>query len=219
MVRAKDIEIAPGEYYHLYARGIAGQNLFLDTRDFVRIIFLLLYLQSPVLIRNISKAVTYFIKNNVFNITDKKKRKILNNRKVELVEFTIMPNHIHLIVKELAGVGIPQYMKKVLGGYAKYFNTKYKKSGHVFQGAYNAIHIENNEQLLYTSAYIHSNPRKIKKWENKEHLYPWSSFQDYTKENRWGEFLKPNIILEQYKNTDEYQKDAVIIAAKDRDKE
>ncbi len=215
MVRAKDIEIAPGEYYHLYVRGVAKQKIFLDKRDHIRIIFLLLYFQSSIQIRNISRYVTNFMKYGTFKLTDNKKGELLKNRRVELVLFTIMPNHIHLTVRELTEGGIPQYMKKVLGGYAKYFNAKYKKSGHVFQGAYNAVHIASNEQLVYVSAYIHRNPREIKEWENKEHLYPWSSFQDYIGENRWGELLKRDIVLEQFKNPLEYKKDIETSGAKD----
>ena len=215
MVRAKDMSITPGEYYHLYVRGAVKQNIFLYTRDYVRIIFLLLYFQSSVQVRNISRYVTYFTKHGVFKLTNDKKEKLLKNRCVELVSFTIMPNHLHLTVRELTEGGIPQYMKKVLGGYAKYFNVKYKKTGHVFQGAYNAVHIESNEQMIYVSAYIHRNPREIKGWENKEHLYPWSSFQDYIKENRWGEFLSPNIVLEQFKNPLEYKKNVETSVAKE----
>lgn len=206
MTRAKDIAIAPGEYYHLYIRGVAKQNIFLDTRDYSRIIFLLLYFQSSAQIHNISRYITYFIKYKIFKLTKDKEEELLKNRTVELVSFTIMPNHLHLIVHELTDGGIPQYMKKVLGGYAKYFNAKYKKSGHVFQGAYNATHIEKNEQLIYVSAYIHLNQREISNWKNKEHLYPWSSYQDYLGKNRWGEFLKPEIILEQFHNSSEYKK-------------
>jgi len=65
------------------------------------------------------------------------------------------------------------------------------------------------------SPHIHRNPREIKGWENKEHLYPWSSFQDYIKENRWGEFLSPNIVLEQFKNPLEYKKNVETSVAKE----
>ncbi|MBU3942436.1 hypothetical protein KKA24_00465, partial [Patescibacteria group bacterium] len=59
--------------------------------------------------------------------------------------------------------------------------------------------------LLYLSAYVHNNVRELKGWNKKEHLYPWSSFQDYVKENRWGELLKIEIILDQFSNKEEYK--------------
>ncbi|HED38125.1 MAG TPA: hypothetical protein ENI76_07770 [Ignavibacteria bacterium] len=106
-------------------------------------------------------------------------------------------------------------MKRVLGGYAKYFNIKYKKTGHVFQGSYNAVHIENNEQLLYVSAYIHLNQRELKTWRNKESEYPWSSYKDYGCKNRWKNFLTTKIILEQFKNPNEYKESVEESGAKE----
>ena len=67
-----------------------------------------------------------------------------------------------------------------------------------------AINIENNNQLLYLSTYIHRNPREILEWKNKEHIYPWSSCQDFTVKNRWGNLLERNIILKQFSNKKEY---------------
>jgi len=199
-------QFAPGEYYHLCGRGNEKQNLFLDKRDYIRFLFLILYFQSGVIISNIGRHVSLFIKGSAFNISKKKRSKILKNRMVELISFTLMSNHFHIIIRELKEGGISEYMQRILTAYAMYFNTKYKKSGHVFQGPFQSVHIEDNEQLLYTSAYVHRNLREIKRWRNKEHLYQWSSYQDYLGENRWDEFLKPDIILEQFKNVDEYKK-------------
>ncbi len=97
-------------------------------------------------------------------------------------------------------------MQRVLNSYAKYYNTKYQKSGHLFEGKYKAIHIESNEQLLYLSAYIHRNPRELTEYRGDEASYQWSSFVDYVHKNRWGKVLVPEIILEQFKNGEEYKK-------------
>jgi putative transposase len=197
---------APGEYYHLCGRGNEKQKLFLDIRDYVRFLFLILYFQSPIIVNNISSIISNFVKHKKFNLSDKTKNKITRNRTVELVSFSIMPNHFHLIVRELEEGGISKYMQKVLMAYAKYFNEKYEKSGHVFQGPFKAIHIEDDSQLLYTSAYIHRNPRKLKEWKNKEHLYPWSSYQDCLEENRWDEFLNTDIISARFRTPNDYKK-------------
>lgn len=109
-----------------------------------------------------------------------------------------MSNHFHLIAHERKLNGISSYMHRVQTGYSKYFNTKYRKSGHLVQGTFQAVHIEDNEQFLHVSAYIHRNQREISKWKNKEHLYPWSSYHDYIVDNRWGDLLNTQIILEQF---------------------
>ena len=121
-----------------------------------------------------------------------------------MIAFCIMPNHFHLIVKELEEGGIATYMQRVLTAYSKYYNTKYEKSGHVFQGPYRAIHISDDPQLKYLSAYIHRNPRELVGWLNKEDKYQWSSYQDYIGENRWDDLLLPDIVLGQFKNKKQY---------------
>lgn len=191
--------ISVNEYYHIYNRGNDKQKIFLDERDWARFLFLILYFQSPStsFLNNLGRPVSYFVKHSVFNISKKSINEIVKTRYVELVSFTNMTNHFHLIIREIKEGGISRYMQRVLNAYTKYFNTKYKRSGHLFQGPYQAVHIENDMQLTYLSAYIHRNPREIKKWKNKEHNYTWSSFQDYTKKNRWGKLLKHEIITEQ----------------------
>jgi len=143
---------------------------------------------------NITRQVNYFVKHQVFNIKDE----ILDDRLVELVAFTLMPNHFHLIVRELGDSNVSDYMQRVLNAYAKYFNAKYDQSGHVFQGPFRAVHITDDAQLQYTSAYVHRNPRELRKWRGREHLYPWSSYQDYLFVNRWKPLLNNDAILGQY---------------------
>ena len=52
---------------------------------------------------------------------------------VEIYSYCIMPNHFHLLIKadlkELAS-----FMAKVLAKFAKYYNQKHNRVGHVFQG-------------------------------------------------------------------------------------
>ena len=135
-------------------------------------------------------------------------QQITAKRIAELNSFTIMPNHFHLLTQEKTGDGngVSRYLQRIQTGYAKYFNVKYKKRGHLFQGSFRAIPVGTDEQLLYLSAYIHRNPRELKEWKDKEINYPWSSYQDFVKNNRWGELLKPDIILNQFSNTNSYLK-------------
>jgi len=197
------IRIAPGEYYHIFNRAVNKQVIFHDVRDYVRFLFLILYLQSPIVFPQINRAVTQFVKSRAFDT--KNEGDIVKKRTVELVAFCIMPNHFHLIVKESDEGGIATYMQRVLTSYSKYYNTKYKKSGHVFQGPYRAVHVSDDRQLLHLSAYIHRNPREISKWFNKEDEYQWSSYQDFIDENRWGNLIVPDIILEQFKDKTKYK--------------
>jgi len=197
------IRIAPGEYYHIFNRAVNKQVIFHDTSDYFRFLFLTLYFQSPIIFQQLGRKVKEFVQSRALDSVEEDE--IIKKRRVELVAFCIMPNHFHLIVKELDEGGIAAYMQRVLTSYSKYYNTKYEKSGHVFQGPYQAVHVEDNRQLLHLSAYIHRNPREISKWFNKEEQYPWSSYQDFIGENRWGNLIMLDIIIGQFKDKAEYE--------------
>ena len=72
-----------------------------------------------------------------------------------------MPNHFHILVKEISDHGISLFMEKLSTGYSKYFNTKYRRVGPLFQGRFKARRIDNDEYLKYLTAYIHLNPVKL----------------------------------------------------------
>ncbi|MFH1170818.1 MAG: transposase [Candidatus Vogelbacteria bacterium] len=207
--------ISPGEYYHILNRGNDKQNIFRDDRDRIRFLFLLLYLQGKESFPNAGRVVTHFVQHRVFNIEPKIVTKITKEKHIELISFALMPNHFHLILGEKIEGGIAHYMQRLLNAYTKFFNIRYKRSGHLLQGPYRAIHLEDNEQLLYTSAYVHRNCRTLTGWKNREELYPWSSLQDYIIKNRWGDLLDKKLIQEQFSKPSEYKEWVATSGAKD----
>lgn len=214
-------DISEGEIYHVYNRGTRKEKIFHDDRDRTRFLFLITHFQSPVLFFNMNHDISIFRKrlNNGHPMSIKSGNlvaKIIDNRIVDLLAFTLMPNHFHLLIKEARGNGISTYMQRILNAYTKYYNTKYETSGHLFQGPYKIVHVKDNDQLLYTSAYIHRNCRELKIWSKKESLYPWSSFRDYVKENRWGALINSRVILEQFEGGEEYKSWVDSSAAKDK---
>ena len=201
------VEFGIGEYYHIYNRGNNKQKIFIDKRDWVRFLFLILYFQSSstTSFNNLGRPVSSFLKNMSFGISQKITEEVIRDRYAELTAFALMENHFHLIVRENKENGISRYMQRVLNSYTKYFNTKYGHSGHLFQGPFKSVHIKNNEQLLHLSAYIHRNPTEIKEWKDKEDKYFWSSYQDYLGNNRWNGLLENKIIVEQFPRQFEYK--------------
>jgi putative transposase len=169
------------------------------------LLFSILFFQAPVSFFNIGRHASHFFKHSKFNIPQDTLDQVIAVRKVELNAFAIMPNHFHLLVQEKKEKGISWYLQRVQDSYAKYFNAKYKKRGHLFQGTFRAIPVETDEQLLYLSAYIHRNPRDLKEWKDKEYKYPWSSYEDCIGENRWGKLLIPDIFLNQFSSKTSYQ--------------
>jgi hypothetical protein len=73
--------------------------------------------------------------------------------------------------------------------YTIYFNTKHKRSGHLFQGRYKSILIEAKSYGQELSRYIHLNPVRSEIVELPEQ-YPWSSYGYYrgaAKPEKWLE--------------------------------
>ena len=109
----------------------------------------------------------------------RRKRKML----VEILAFSLMPNHIHLLIRQLRDGGISKFMQK-FGGYVLYYNKKYGRKGHLFQDKFQAVHIQNEEQLKTAFVYIHTNPVAI--------IYP--GWKEKGIKNKQGKnFSKTNI--------------------------
>lgn len=202
----KRFNIAPNEFLHIYNRGIAKSKIFFSDRDRKRFLFLMFLLQVPETIKNIDRMFKDFVSSPEMFIKNFDYSG-LENRQVELVSFCFMPNHFHLILREVKERGISKYMQRLQNAYTKYINIKYDRSGHLFQGAYKAVLVESNEQLLHLSSYIHRNPREIIEYKDKELKYFWSSYQDCAVSNRWGKFLTTLILTDQFssKKGDTYE--------------
>jgi putative transposase len=196
--------ITSDNYYHVFNRGVSKQTLFYDNVDYARFLFLLLYLQSPISFPQVGRNVGSFLKKKDFRIQEKTKDEIIEKRFVEIINFCIMPNHFHITVKALSDDGVSKYMQKVSNAYAKYFNTRYHKSGHVFQGSYKARLVTTDKQFMYLSAYIHRNPNELINWKGESLSYPWSSYQDYT-HNRWGRLLNHEPITGTFNSPEDYR--------------
>ena len=73
---------------------------------------------------------------------------------VKILCYCLMPNHFHLLLKEIREGGISKFMHKFSGGYTGYFNFKHQEVGRVFQGPYKAKLVDEEMYLKYLSVYI-----------------------------------------------------------------
>ncbi|OGH56792.1 MAG: hypothetical protein A3G34_14885 [Candidatus Lindowbacteria bacterium RIFCSPLOWO2_12_FULL_62_27] len=112
--------------------------------------------------------------------------------------FCLMPNHFHLII-EVGHVPLSTIMRSLLTRYAQYFNRKYHKVGHVFQGRYRAILCQKEAYLLELMRYIHMNPVRAGLVSRPE-KWRWSSYRDYVHGRRHA-FLTTGLIKAQFRDT------------------
>lgn len=169
-----------GEFYHIYNRGNNKSIIFLDEKDNKRF-------QKLLYVCNGKKPVVFKLIQGL--TLDKIDR---GETLVDIGAYCPMPNHFHLLVKEKIEGGTSLFLGKLSTAYSMYFNKKYERTGAIFEGTFQAKHIQKDEYLQYLFAYIHLNPIKIidPEWKDKgiadmkkakEYLmnYKYSSYLDY----------------------------------------
>ena len=199
------------EIYHIVIRRIGDELLFKDIDDYYRGVFSIYEFNTaqPVEIWLRRKARAKMkIKGDPLSQIDTR------DPLVEVLVFCLMPNHIHLLLRQLKLGGITKYMNKIGAGYPSYFKQKYnlrgiKNKGYFFQGRFTSVHIKTDEQLKVIFVYIHTNPISLiePKWkeigiQNPGKVidflenYKWSSYPDYIGKKNFPSVTKREFISE-----------------------
>lgn len=101
---------------------------------------------------------------------------------VKILAYCLANNHFHLLLKETDSGGITAFMRKLGTGFTNYFNVKYKETGRVFQGAFKARTVCEEEYLQYLDAYIQvMNPMKLRPAESGEDIINFEKGFEYAK--------------------------------------
>lgn len=186
--------LAIGEYYHIYNRGVDKRKVFLSDKDYFR------FLTSMKEFNRIDPIFSLHLYNQ------RKEKQIVGvghlQKLVDIICYCLNPNHFHFILKQKTENGVSEFMKRVGGGYTNYFNHQYKRTGALLQGRFKSAHIDNNEYLLYLSAYINRN--YFIHGYGDDFRWPYSSLLEYTGKRSKG-ICDTSIILDQFKNRNEYQ--------------
>lgn len=189
----RTVPLVNGGFYHLYNRGTEKRDVFLQPRDYKRFRQTLYYYQF----QGPKPKFSNFAKSNLTSFKPDPDKKL-----VDIICYTLMPNHFHFLVKQLQDNGISIFMSQLLNSYTKYFNTKYIRVGPLCQGAYKAVLVETDEQLLHLSRYIHLNP-VVSKITNDLDDYYWSSYSEYI--NGQGNICAVDEILNFFPSNQKYQ--------------
>ena len=113
---------------------------------------------------------------------------------VELLAFCLMPNHIHLLIRQLNASGVASFLHSQHTRYAMYFNRKYKREGVLFEAKYKSKLVSTDKYLVYVSKYIHANPSRLC---TKVEDYLWSSMTYYQKE-RHPLWLHTDLVVKKF---------------------
>ena len=186
--------MATGEVYHILNRSVQKLPIFQGKREcnfFLEAMEYYLQVEPPV------KFSLYKTNKDRFNI------KKDDNFLVSVIAYCLMPNHFHLILKQLAEEGIKKYIQRLTNSFAHYYSKKYESSGHLFGGNFKAVHVGSDEQLWHLSRYLHLNPVSGYLVENPED-YLFSSYGIYLGEKK-SNFVDPSLVMENFSSPGKYK--------------
>lgn len=133
---------SPEYIYHIMCRSISEINLFRDDDDDDD-------------------------KNYYLALLKKYKEKF----HCKIYAYCLMDNHLHCHF-DPQGFDISKFMLCVNTSYVLYYNKKYNRHGHVFQGRYESRVISSDTYNLAVSAYVHNNPKDVEGYRGRECEYP-----------------------------------------------
>lgn len=136
-----------GSYLHVLKRGARGVDIVRDEGDcwrFLRMLFLL----------NDEHFDRYWREVHLEGIFSRPPNWPQRKRIVDILAYTLMPNHFHLILREIRSGGVTLFMKRLGQSLTNHANEKYGEKGSLFQGSYRSKTIDTDDYLRYAASYV-----------------------------------------------------------------
>lgn len=203
MPQRRSVILVSNEIYHVFNRSIAGANIFAQNQkvNLNKALEIVNYYRFPQKLR-LSKFKTLPVQL--------KKRYLdalgSTTPLVEIYVFAFMPNHYHLLLKQIKDKGIVTFISNFQNSFAKVFNLKNNRNGALFQNAFKAKRIQTEEQFIHVSRYIHLNPVTAFMIEfDKLASFAWTSFPAYST-NEQIPFINSDFLLKMFGSKEKYAK-------------
>jgi putative transposase len=181
------VPLVSGEYYHIYNRGNNRQPIFFEREN--QVFFL--------------RRVRERLMGDRGPAGEPDSRSPRARVFCSIVAYCLMPNHYHLLVCPTDDE-FSRHMQGFSGSYTKAINKRHDRVGALFQGPFQALHVDRNEYLVHLSRYIHLNPVEaglVKQAQNWE----FSSYPEYAG-LRQGTLPRPDVVLSQFPSRDAYRR-------------
>lgn len=201
------------DLYHVLNRGVDKRTIFSDNQDYARFVHDMFEFNSTKPANNTYRGTMVDVGRRPYTTTPIHEHN--NDMIVDIHGWCLMHNHYHLLLSERVESGISLFLKKLNGGYAKYFNERYERVGALFQGRTKKILIEREAHFLHILNYIHFNildtlpltsdwrALKIKDATlAMKHLenFRWSSYLDYIGTRNFPSILTTSLFQDVYQN-------------------
>ena len=122
---------------------------------------------------------------------------------IDIIAYCLMPNHYHLLVCLKVDNLSRRVMQPFGVSYTKAVNKQQGRVGPVFQGPFQAVQVDGNEQLVHLSRYIHLNPVCAGLVAAPE-AWAFSSYRDYVG-LRQGTLPRPDDVLALFPSREAYR--------------
>jgi len=190
----RKVILVNNEIYHVFNRSIEQKPIFTEKREWDRALLTLDYYRFSDVFTSLSQLLQLEIDKRNFFLSQLKQK---GRKLVEIISYCLMPNHYHLLLKQIRDNGIKEFISNFSNSYTRYFNIKHNRIGPIFQGYFKSVRIEDTEQLIHVCRYIHINP-VVSAFIGKNELaeYPYSSFVEYL--GKKNGFCDKEIILDYF---------------------
>ena len=122
---------------------------------------------------------------------------------LDVFAFVLMDNHYHLLLRTNLR-NLSKAMQWLGLTYARRLNNRLKRSGHLFQGRFKSMLVENDAYMMELSCYIHRNPLRaglVRRLVD----YRWSSYPVYAYGKKGPEWLQTDLILSFFEGGNKHQ--------------
>lgn len=157
----REIKFDVDEFYHVYNRGVDKRITFSSYVEYQRFYESLYLFNDKNYERKLGATLDRMVLlagSDVFSYD--------RDPLVSVVAFKMMNNHYHLLLREEQEEGTSKFMHKLGTGYTHFFNRNHERSGSLFEGPFEAVHIQSDAQLEHVIRYLHFN-------EFDQHGIPW----------------------------------------------
>lgn len=152
-----------------------------------------------VILRGNNKQSIFYSNNDRYFFVNRMKKysELLN---IDIYSYCLMDNHVHILLGKANAV-LSNFIQRLATSYAMFFNRKYERSGHLFQGRFKSEIVDNDEYFKTVTRYILRNPEKNGYTDFKS--YKWSSYKAITSKTE-NSFIKVSKLFEYFADIDSF---------------
>jgi putative transposase len=189
----KRVPLVTNEFYHVFNKSVGEAKIFNNLKYLDKILNIVDYYRFNQDIRL----------SQFHNLGDSLQKNYLRKIQktsplIDIFSFSFMPNHYHLLVKQLQNNGIKKFISNAQNSFAKYFNLINNREGSLFLNSFKYKRITSEEAFIHICRYIHLNPVTSFIIDLRELAnYPFSSYSWYlnTQLNR---FVNTTLLMDHF---------------------